>query len=181
MRRRAIEGQGVYGVKLFDFARPLGHHEVPENEAGIDADVAARTTHARHSNRTVAVFVVDVRTHKTPWRAGPGRFGADLSGDFLGDRQWQWFERSLKRSSAAVTVVVSGLQVHAERFPDGNIAESWSLFPTAQERLFSNLLSVEAPIIISGDVHMTQLMRKDCTRGQEKRSLIEMTTRYERC
>ena len=81
-----------------------------------------------------------------------------------------------------MNVVVSGLQFHANIFPDANVAESWSKFPRAQQRLFDLLLQegVQAPILISGDVHMTQLMRKDCERldgnSQQRRSLVELTT-----
>lgn len=192
MRLRAVAGEGVYGVKLFDFSRPPGHQEVPERLAGIDADSAlGPPLSTAYSNQTtVAVFVLDVRTHKTPWKKGGDRFQPDVDGDFLGDRQWEWFEKSLRRSHAAVNVIVNGLQVHAKRFPDGNVAESWAQYPRAQDRLFQAALAagVESPIFISGDVHMAQLLRKDCVRKtttrsgqpqqqQFRRTLVEMTTR----
>jgi hypothetical protein len=182
MRRRAVEGHGVYGVKLFDFSRPAGDQEVPEQEAGIDADLVDHdTTYASYSNQTVAVFVLDVRTSKTPWITGAGPFNPDYQGDFLGESQWKWFESSIQRSRAAVNVIVNGLQVHANLFPNADIAESWSSYPVAQQRLFDALLQdgVEAPVLISGDVHMTQLMRKDCVRKGDlhnRRSLVELTT-----
>jgi alkaline phosphatase D len=182
MRQRAQAGHGVYGVKVFDFARPRGHQELSEGEAGIDVDVALGPPSNLYSNQTVAIFVLDVRTSKTPWKKGSDRYGPDYEGDFLGERQWQWFENSIRRSRATVNVIVNGLQVHAQRFPDGNVAESWAQYPRAQQRLFDAVLqdSVESPILVSGDVHMAQLMRKDCARKGEhraRRSLVEMTTR----
>lgn len=185
MRQRAEAGHGVYGVKVFDFARPMGHQEVDEWEAGVDADVdvALHEPSSFLSNQTVAVFVLDVRSNKTPWKKGSERFLLDYEGDYLGERQWQWFENSIRRSRANVNVVLNGLQVHASRYPDGNVAESWERYPRAQQRLFDVLLQdgVESPVLISGDVHKTEFMRKDCVRrGQEhskkRRSLIEMTT-----
>ena len=133
------------------------------------------------SNQTVAVFFLDVRTSKTPWKQGAERFRPDFEGDYLGERQWQWFERSISRSRASVNVVVNGLQVFANRYPDGNTAESWEKYPRAQQRLFDAILreGVESPILISGDVHMTQMMRKDCTpKGEHRarRTLVELTT-----
>lgn len=182
MRQRAQAGHGVYGVKVFDFARPRGNQEVPDWEAGVDVDVALGPPSDLYSNQTVAIFVLDVRTEKTPWKKGSDRYRPDYEGDFLGERQWQWFEKSIRRSRAAVNVIVNGLQVHAHRFPDGNVAESWAQYPRAQQRLFDAVLqdSVESPILVSGDVHMAQLMRKDCARKGEhraRRSLVEMTTR----
>jgi len=183
MSQRALAGHGVYGVKVFDFSRPEGHNEVPEEEAGIDPDASFDEIHPlvpSYSNQTVAVFVLDVRTNKTPWKKGSAALQLDYDGDFLGERQWQWFETSIRRSRASVNVVVTGLQVHANRHPDGNIAEAWEPFPRAQQRIYDLLLQdgVESPILISGDVHMAQLMRKDCVRqGDGKaRSLVEMTT-----
>lgn len=129
----------------------------------------------------MAVFVLDVRSNKSPWRQGSAACVADYEGDFLGEQQWQWFEQAIRRSRAAVNVVVSGLQFQASIFPDPNIAESWSKFPRAQQRLFDAMLQdgVQALLLISGDVHMTQLMRKDCERlgdHSTRRSLVEMTT-----
>lgn len=183
MRHRALAGYGVYGVKLFDFGRPGGKKEVPESEAAIDPDVVHSRSHYHvYSNKTVAVFVLDVRTNKTPWKKGANAFRPDFEGDFLGERQWEWFETALGRSRAEVNVVVNGLQVHGNRFPSSNIAEGWDKFPKAQQRLYDALLQdgVNAPIIVSGDVHMTQLMRRDCVRkgraNMEPRSLVEFTT-----
>jgi PhoD-like phosphatase len=184
MRQRAESGYGVYGVKVFDFARPVGHQEVPEWEAGIDADIDVVHEPASFlSNQTVAVFVLDVRTNKTPWKKGSERFKPDYDGDYLGERQWEWFENSIRRSRANVNVVLNGLQVHASRYPDGNVAESWERYPMAQQRLFDAILQdgVESPILVSGDVHKTEIMRKDCVRSdnvhsKRRRPLVELTT-----
>ena len=181
VRQRAEAGHGVYGVKFFDFALPFGDQEIPDWVAGVDADVPLASPTENESNQTVAVFFLDVRTSKTPWKQGAERFQPDFEGDYLGERQWQWFEQSIRRSRASVNVVVNGLQVFANRYSDGNTAESWEKYPVAQQRLFDALLQggVESPILISGDVHMTQMMRKDCARKGErhpKRTLVELTT-----
>jgi len=174
----------VYGVKLFDFSRPQGQTEVDEREAAIDPDAESSgiPKSYQYSNRTVAVFVLDVRSNKTPWKQGAAAYIPDLDGDFLGERQWQWFETAIRNSKASVNIVVNGLQVHSTLFPDANIAEAWGKFPRSQKRLFDAMLQegVESPVLISGDVHMTQLMRKDCVRqgkmGGPSRPLLELTT-----
>jgi alkaline phosphatase D len=63
----------------------------------------------------VAAFVLDVRTNKSPWKKGPASYVPDEDGDLLGEEQWRWFEHSIRRSRAAVNVVVSGLQYHGNR------------------------------------------------------------------
>jgi hypothetical protein len=176
MMRRAEKGQGVYGVQLYDFDRPLGSRLVSDEEAGLDPDVVGDVASDAFTddgsippkkNKRVAVFVLDIRSNRTPWRTSiPGRFQIDTDGDFLGDEQWTWFETAIGRSTAAVNVIVTGLQVHSERFYDANVIENWSGFQRAQYRLYQALLqpNVQAPILISGDVHHAQVMRKDCRR-----------------
>jgi PhoD-like phosphatase len=177
MSQRARDGHGVYGVKLIDFDRPFGSRVLTEEEAGIDPDSVGSDNQVSYSNKSVAIFVLDIRSFKTPWSEGRDRFRINPEGDFLGERQWHWLEKALKRSKAAVHVVVQGLQVHADRYPDGNVAENWSKFPRAQDRLYDLLLQHEAPtILVSGDVHMAELMRKDCKSGSSIKSLVEVTT-----
>jgi hypothetical protein len=202
MRQRAQAGLGVYGVQLFDFDRPKSQHLVSEEEAGIDPDVVPVNSNNKngndepsYSNHTVAVFVLDIRSNKAPWKKGLAAYQPDYQGDFLGEDQWTWFEQALANSRAAVHVVVSGVQVHADRFPNANVAEAWGKFPAAQQRLYDALLNHDTavPILISGDVHMSQLMRRDCVhkddlaasssettrtprRHKRQRSLMELTT-----
>jgi|UPI000581A6D6 hypothetical protein len=176
MRQRAVRGQGVYGVQVFDFSRPVGHELVDEAEAGIEPDHHEHEYNDNHngnkesspsvlSNQSVAVFLLDVRSNKTPWKQqGLGKYRVDYAADFLGPDQWVWFETALRRSTATVNVIVQGLQVHADRYIDGNVVEDWSRFPAAQHRLYQTILqsNVQAPILVSGDVHMAELLRKDC-------------------
>ena len=182
MTMRASAGHGVYGVKVFDFDRPKGQQALSDWEASVDPDAVPYPVGSpTYFNKTVAVFVLDIRSNKSPWKKGLDAFRPDLEGDFLGDTQWEWFEAAIARSQAAVNIVVNGLQIHANMFPDGNMAESWGKYPTAQQRLFDALLqdSVSAPILISGDVHMAQFKRKDCKRdigGSHFRPVVEMTT-----
>ena len=113
MTKRASQGLGVYGVKLFDFDRPNGMELVPEEEACIDPDVVImneeeKTATPSYSKKSVAVFVLDVRTNKTPWGTGWNRMKPDPTGDFLGEEQWKWFQNALSRSKASVNVIVQG-------------------------------------------------------------------------
>lgn len=229
MYQRAIDGKGVFGVQLFDFASTKvspksmsdnilwgGGYWIPEEEALIDPDVIAKqTTHNDSINATqhilqsnystthsVAIFVLDVRSNKTPWPKGKHHRHQSSTGDddnnvpvldFLGEEQWKWFQSALSNSKAAVNLIVSGLQVHPERFPnDGNIVEEWSKFPESQAKLYNLILNsgVKSPILVSGDVHMSQILRKDCIRSSDipeedensrrplptKRPLVEVTT-----
>jgi PhoD-like phosphatase len=199
MEQRAQNGKGVYGVKVFDFAATeAGHELLSDQEAGIEplVDSGSDSSTTVLSDRSVAIFLLDCRSNKTPWKKEyPDRFLPDYAADFLGEEQWQWFEAALRRSAASVNVIVNGLQVHSDKYFDGNHAEDWSRFPMAQHRFYQALLQsgASAPVIVSGDVHMAEILRKDCSRGgdddddddeneddapatRNKRSLLEVTT-----
>mmetsp|Transcript_15265 Transcript_15265/g.23761 ORF Transcript_15265/g.23761 Transcript_15265/m.23761 type:complete len:571 (+) Transcript_15265:76-1788(+) len=186
-------GGGVYGVKVFDFDRPT--NLVSDFDAGIDPDVVGydnSNVEWNYSKKSVAIFVLDVRTNKTPWKEGFQGWTPDYQGDFLGETQWKWFETAIARSKATVNVIVSGLQIHPYRFPDANANEMWSHFPTSRQRLYDTILSsgAQSPILVSGDVHLSQIMRKDCvdslsindydtpipSSSFHKRPLVEVTT-----
>mmetsp|Transcript_24599 Transcript_24599/g.49015 ORF Transcript_24599/g.49015 Transcript_24599/m.49015 type:complete len:743 (+) Transcript_24599:280-2508(+) len=245
MYQRAVEGKGVYGVQLFDFSRKFddsidgnsnddgilwgGGHWVPEEEALVDDDVVARVA-ARHGNnnrsampnysttRSVAVFVLDVRSNKTPWPTKGGNHARRTNRpppqssaprtpplpppprDFLGQHQWNWLRSSLRRSRAPLNIVLTGLQVHPHRFPDdGNIVEEWSKFPAAQTLFYDVLLNSldddydhdddgydngekekarrGSILLVSGDVHMAQFLRKDCVRARTVREALDSSHR----
>ena len=191
MVQRARRGDGVYGVKLLDFERPVGQEWVPDQQAGIDPDAPNNNdgtpTTPYSTTRSVAIFLLDVRSHKTPYQEKDfsRRYQPDYGGDFLGKRQWEWFEQAIQRSRATIHIVVTGLQVHADRFPDPAIAESWARFPTAQQRLYETTLTTATTtptVLVSGDVHHAQLLQKDCRRTVSDddeatiQSLVEMTT-----
>ena len=189
IRRRAASGKGVYGVKIFDFAREKGNELVPDIEAGVDADAVSDEDYnskskAKYSDKSVAVFVLDVRSNRDPWPKDINAwFPSD--GDMLGEEQWRWLETALNRSNATVNVIVTGLQVHADRFPSATVAEEWVKFPKSRQRLYEIILQsgAQSPFLVSGDVHMAQLSRKDCFHrqneehiGASSRPLVELTT-----
>ena len=188
MFQRVMSGHGVYGVKVFDFDNSReGNHLLSDEEAGIDPDVVGYDIEMKNSPREykekrVAIFVLDARTNRSPWGKGFDAWKRNYSGDFLGERQWNWFETALLKSNAAVNIVVNGLQVHPFRHPNANTAEQWAQFPTSRQRLYDAILKggASAPLLISGDVHMAQLMRKDCWLRNDQsslaRPLIEFTT-----
>jgi hypothetical protein len=67
-------------------------------------------------------------------------------------------------------MIVSGLQIHPERFPnDGNVVKEWSKFPESRQLLYDMVLNSGArgPIFVTGDVHMAQILRKDCVKSAD--------------
>jgi alkaline phosphatase D len=191
MEQRAASGKGLYGVKVFDFSR-IDNFLLSDEDAGLEPATNSRSTPISLSNRSVAVFLLDVRSHRDPWPDNKGKimgwnFEPDYDGDFLGDEQWQWLESVLKQSTATVNLIVQGLQVHPDRYFDGNTVEAWGRYPKAQHRLYQLILKshVSVPVLVGGDVHKAELLRKDCRKIPNvlstgsfdySRMLLELTT-----
>lgn len=188
MYQRAMKGYGVYGVKVFDFEKVRDDYLLSDEEAAIDPDVVGyefinSQSKKEFKERRIAIFLLDARTNKTPWGHGFDAWKRNYAGDFLGERQWKWFESAIANSDASLNIIVNGLQVHPFRHPNANTAEQWSQFPSSRQRLYDAILrdDVRAPILVSGDVHMAQIMRKDCwlrndVSATSTRPLVEFTT-----
>jgi hypothetical protein len=129
MEQRAKSGQGLYGVKVIDYTKSIGNELLSDEDAGIEPylyitnhtdNTTIRIENLRHpqslSNQSVAIFLLDCRSNKSPWYTTiPKKYTLNYNGDFLGNEQWEWFQLALQRSTAAVNIIVQGLQVHADR------------------------------------------------------------------
>ena len=84
------------------------------------------------------------------------RYEPNLTGDVLGEDQWQWLESEMKSSDATFYIVNSSIQILSEehRF------EKWANFPAARKRLLDLLARMKKNvIIISGDRHIAEFSR----------------------
>jgi len=118
--------------------------------------------------RKVLVILLDLRYNKDPYTTP--------NGDFLGEEQWNWLDKTLRESNADVNLLVSSLQFLADRRILGhNVAgENWYRFEDKRTK-FLHLLgryNVSAPIFLSGDVHFAELSLATSEAGQ----ILEVTS-----
>tara|TARA_B110001454_G_scaffold183141_1_gene178129 strand:- start:63537 stop:64658 length:1122 start_codon:yes stop_codon:yes gene_type:complete len=115
---------------------------------------------------TLQIIMLDTRWFRSPLKkiedpANPNKkFGPtdDKKATILGEEQWAWLERQL-RKPADVRVVVSSIQFVAEEHG----FEKWANFPQEKER-FLNLLRRVGPknlFIISGDRHKGTIAKQE--------------------
>lgn len=98
---------------------------------------------------TIRLILLDTRFNKG--KPGP-------TSTMLGETQWQWFEKQLLESKAALNIVVSSIQVFADRI----VAERWGEFPADVRRLDSllNTYGKNNVLFLSGDIHGAEIARK---------------------
>jgi alkaline phosphatase D len=111
---------------------------------------------------SVKILVLDTRYFRSALQADPSgkkRYIPHPGGEWtvLGPSQWEWLERELRNSSANFNILVSSIQVLSGEHG----FESWRLFPDETQRLIQLIRSsgAKAPIIISGDRHISEFSR----------------------
>jgi len=115
--------------------------------------------------RRVQVILLDTRTFRDPLRRNPkGRVNGlgpytartDGKGTMLGEAQWAWLEKQL-RKPADIRIIASSIQVIA----DEHGWETWGNFPHERDRLYQLIEETKANgvVFISGDRHLTECSR----------------------
>ena len=86
----------------------------------------------------IKVFLLDNRSFKT-----------DI--DVLGKEQWKWLKKELGNSCAYLNIIVSGIQVLADRKDN----ESWGGIGNSKKKLINllNCMGKKNTILLSGDIH----------------------------
>ena len=166
--------QREYAKQIFEAFWP--HHE-PAPMSGRFGVYSAHTFGP--ADRRVQVLLLDLRSYKsdfapspTPGEPGTERYVPidDPERTMLGAGQWQWLETQLAQP-AALRIVVSSLQVHAE----GHGWERWGLLPMERDRLYAMLAERAGGdvVLVSGDRHRAGLYERPDLPGGP---YLELTT-----
>lgn len=109
--------------------------------------------------KQVKLILVDIRYFRDS--------ESDKEGDSLGEEQWQWLENELK-NPGDLTIIGNGIQINIE--DRLSAVETWH--KKSRERLFQLIKEIPGVILLSGDVHMGEIMRNPCL----KYPLYEITS-----
>lgn len=115
-------------------------------------------------NKRVQVILLDLRTFRSDLKrrgtrperehAGPYAPNPDADATLLGEAQWKWLKKQLKRK-ASIRLIGSSVQFAAEFHG----WEAWANFPNERKRFISLVDSTQADgvILLSGDMHYGEL------------------------
>lgn len=113
--------------------------------------------------KRVQIILLDTRYHRGPLARvdrikGKGPYGpsSDTSVSLLGEEQWTWLEKQL-RKPADLRIVVSSIQVVA--YEHG--WEGWGTLPHERDRLYELIEETEANgvVFLSGDRHLIEISK----------------------
>lgn len=110
-------------------------------------------------DKQVKVILLDTRYFRDELQKNDGyqRYKPNLTGDILGEAQWDWLRAQLSESEAEIHFIASGIQM----IPAEQGFEKWANFPTARKRLL-DLLAETKPnnaILLSGDRHISEFSK----------------------
>ncbi|SHM99343.1 alkaline phosphatase D family protein [Polaribacter sp. KT 15] len=77
----------------------------------------------------------------------------------LGEKQWAWLENELVNSNAQFNIILSSIQVIAEKHP----YEKWANFPLERKKMLDVIVSSKANnvILLSGDRHISEFSKEE--------------------
>ena len=80
----------------------------------------------------------------------------DESKTFLGDSQWLWLEKAIKKK-VDLRFIVSSIQI----IPEDHGFEKWSNFPNEKNKLFRLIKNHNNTYFLSGDRHISSIYKED--------------------
>jgi alkaline phosphatase D len=120
--------------------------------------------------RRVQIIMLDTRYFRSPLKAlppeqrvkGQGYYlpDSDPSKTMLGEEQWAWLEKEL-RKPAELRIICSSIQV----LSDQHAWERWGQFPHERQRLLKLIRDTKANgvVFLSGDRHHAEISRDDAS------------------
>lgn len=136
---------------MFDFLDVPKNHPAWKREGGYQSYVYGT------GDRKVKLILLDARYFRDPVKRVNGRYLPNEQGDVLGEAQWDWLEKELTNSDAAVHILASGIQL----LPEEHRFEKWANFPAARQRLL-DLIARTKPrnaFHLSGDRHIAEISK----------------------
>ncbi|MDJ1500099.1 alkaline phosphatase D family protein [Xanthocytophaga agilis] len=105
----------------------------------------------------IKIILLDGRYFREELRREDGWYIANETGSFLGEEQWNWLEKELTGSKAAIHIIACGVQF----IPEEQRFEKWANFPQARKRFFDLLVKNKPAgvVLLSGDRHIGEVSR----------------------
>lgn len=152
------DGDKNYPFKAQNQQLALDFLEEPANSPRRNQEGIYAAYTYQVGRKKVKVILLDDRYFQdTLYRDAQQVYHPNLTGDILGEAQWQWLREQLRSSDADAHIIGSGIQF----LPQEHRFEKWANFPAARQR-FLNLLAETNPkglLLISGDRHIGEMSK----------------------
>lgn len=108
-------------------------------------------------DEAVKVILLDTRYFRDSLKRNQHGSVPNMTGDILGEQQWEWLKEELRESTARINIIASSIQVIATE----HRSEKWANFPRARQRLFDQIgtSGVRNVLFLSGDRHKAEIAK----------------------
>lgn len=103
----------------------------------------------------VKILLLDARYFRGELKRVDGDYQKNFNESILGETQWEWLEKELTNSDAAIHILASGIQFIA----DEHRFEKWANFPKERQRMLNLLIKTQPKnaFFLSGDRHISEI------------------------
>lgn len=131
--------------------------EPPDSPRRRQEGIYAAYTYAVGRKKVKVILLDDRYFQDTLYRDAQQVYQPNLTGDILGEAQWQWLREQLQSSDADAHIIGSGIQF----LPTQHRFEKWANFPAARQRLLALLTEThpKGVLLVSGDRHIGEFSR----------------------
>jgi len=143
------DGDGSFAYKYQNQKHFLDFLDVKENSPRRTRNGLYSSYTFGKDDKSITFILLDVRFFRT-------------DEDILGSEQWQWLEKQLKNTKSRINIIGSGIQMlPGDKF----VQEKWIYYPGNLDRLIFLIAKYKVPgtILMSGDVHMGEMMVANCS------------------
>ncbi|CAG9324367.1 unnamed protein product [Blepharisma stoltei] len=112
-----------------------------------------------NNGKRIKIILIDIRWFRDNKK--------DTDGDSLGEEQWNWLEKELK-NPGDITIIGNGLQITVQ----DRLGPTERWHDKSYNRLMKNLEKVPGAILLSGDVHIGEILKQNCN----KYTIYEVTS-----
>ena len=139
---------------LFDFL------DVPKSNPAWNREGAYQSYVYGTGNKKVKILLLDLRYFRDTLERNPSRnprYKISENGDTMGEAQWEWLEKELTHSDAAIHIIAGGIQLLSNE----QIFEKWGNFPKARQRFFDLIRKTQPAnaFYLSGDRHIGEVSK----------------------
>jgi alkaline phosphatase D len=108
----------------------------------------------------IKIILLDQRTFRDTLISSGGknnRYVENKEGDVLGEAQWTWLEKELRKSDASLHIIASSYQFLSNEHE----FEKWGNLPKARQRMLDLLVKLRPTntIFVSGDRHIAEISK----------------------
>ena len=166
------DGDGSYPYKIESKQLFLEFLDIAEEHPVRKRNGIYQSYSFEGSSFSILLLLLDVRSFKPKYTKSSNpnqRYEQDKEGDILGEEQWKWVEKNIKKKEYDLVLVASGIQILSSEHP----YEKWENYPKSKKRLIDLMKTKAKVIFLTGDRHISEISKLPI---EENKAILDFTS-----